>query len=96
MGKIVFTRGKEWWISKTGSGKTNRRRQYYPDLIRVGKLGKERVYVPERTCRDVSEPPKDGGFWPTPHFKCSECGEGHISMDYVYYCPNCGARVIDV
>ena len=48
---------------------------------------------PERTCRNVHEPPKDSAFWPAPHFKCSECGAVHVSVDYVFYCPNCGARV---
>ena len=52
-------------------------------------------YVPEKTCHNISEPPADGGFWPAPHFKCSLCGELHVSMDYVFYCPNCGARIVD-
>lgn len=56
---------------------------------RLGKRGR----VSERTCRNVSEPPESGGFWPSPHFKCSECGCEHVSTDYVYYCPNCGAKV---
>lgn len=46
------------------------------------------------TCRNVHEPPKDTTFWPAPHFKCSECGEVHVSMQYVYFCPNCGKKVI--
>lgn len=45
------------------------------------------------TCRDVSKPPKEG-FWPAPHFECSECGCKHVSPDYVRYCPHCGARVV--
>ena len=45
------------------------------------------------TCKDVSEPPKDG-FTPVPFFKCSECGCQHISPEYVRYCPGCGARVV--
>lgn len=45
------------------------------------------------TCHDVSEPPKDGVFWPSPHFRCSECGATHVSLEYVYYCPNCGRQV---
>lgn len=47
------------------------------------------------TCRNVHEPPRNTAFWPIPHFKCSECGATHISMDYVYYCPSCGAEVVD-
>lgn len=46
------------------------------------------------TCEDVSEPPESGGFWPAPHFKCSVCGTQHVSVGYVRYCPNCGARVV--
>lgn len=45
------------------------------------------------TCEDVSKPPREG-FWPAPHFECSECGCKHVSIDYVRYCPNCGARVV--
>ena len=48
------------------------------------------------TCEDVSEPPDSGGFWPSPHFKCSVCGTQHVSVGYVRYCPNCGARVVSV
>lgn len=47
------------------------------------------------TCHNVHEPPKDETFWPAPHFKCSECGATHVSMEYVYFCPNCGRKVVD-
>lgn len=47
------------------------------------------------TCKNVHEPPRNTTFWPTPHFKCSECGATHVSMDYVYFCPNCGKRVVE-
>ena len=47
------------------------------------------------TCRDVHEPPRNTTFWPTPHFKCSECGATHVSTSYVFYCPNCGRRVVE-
>lgn len=47
------------------------------------------------TCINVHEPPKDTTFWPAPHFKCSKCGATHVSMEYVFYCPNCGAKVVD-
>lgn len=46
-------------------------------------------------CSNVHEPPRRSEFWPTPHFKCSECGSVHVSLDYVYYCPNCGRKVVD-
>jgi rubrerythrin len=45
------------------------------------------------TCHNVAEYPEDG-FWPSPHFKCSECGASHVSMEYVHYCPNCGRKVV--
>ena len=47
------------------------------------------------TCHNVHEPPKDTTFWPAPHFKCSECGATHVSMEYVFYCPNCGLKVVE-
>ena len=47
------------------------------------------------TCKNVHEPPKDTTFWQSPHFKCSECGATHVSMEYVFYCPNCGRKVVD-
>lgn len=46
-------------------------------------------------CHNVHEPPKNTTFWPCPHFKCSECGEVYVSMQYVFYCPNCGRKVAD-
>ena len=47
------------------------------------------------TCRNVHEPPDGETFWPAPHFRCSKCGKAHVSVDYVFFCPNCGAEVID-
>ena len=47
------------------------------------------------TCHDVSESPEDGVFWPSPHFRCSECGATHVSLEYVHYCPNCGRKVAE-
>lgn len=88
MSEVIYMRGKEWWLSKTGRGKT--RREHYPDAILVGKLGKERRYVPERTCEDVS----------TLHgrFECGSCGlviadTSVVSNGGVNYCPDCGAAV---
>lgn len=57
-------------------------------ITRIATLGR-------RKCKNVHEPPKDTPFWPAPHFKCSVCGKTHVSMDYVYFCPNCGAEVVD-
>lgn len=61
-------------------------------------------YVPEKTCRNVSE-------WNNPDlfdFKCSECGAEVCSdemgksplvvdecEEHPRYCPNCGAKVVD-
>lgn len=89
MGRICFMRGKEWWLSKTSSGKTNRRRQYYPDRILVGNLGEERVYVPERTCKNelTGNPNDPEHVW----VRCSACKEAKFRTDN--YCPNCGAKV---
>ena len=71
---ITFTRGSEWWLERV----TMRGHERYPKIIRVGELGKERVYVPERTCRNV-----DG--------HCSKCGGWVNVCDY--FCPRCGARI---
>lgn len=64
------------------------------DPVSVTELADLIEPAPERTCRDIAEPPKGGGFWPAPHFKCSECGGEHVSIDYVSYCPKCGAKVV--
>lgn len=47
------------------------------------------------TCHNIHEPPRNTTFWPVPHFRCSKCGKAHVSMDYVFFCPNCGAEVTD-
>lgn len=46
------------------------------------------------TCNDVYIPRGDG-FTPYITFKCSVCGETHVSLTYCNYCPNCGAEVRD-
>lgn len=75
--------GKEWWLSKTGNGASAR--ESYPDVIRVGQLGKERRYFPERTCRRVY----DGNM----HI-CSEC-RSPITSPVARFCKMCGAKVVD-
>ena len=64
----------------------------WPDAVHVVRGDERKLYLKERTCHDVHEPPKNTTFWPAPHFKCSECGATHVSMSYVYFCPVCGAR----
>ena len=87
---ITFTRGREWWLERvTTSG-----RERYPRRILVGNLGRERVYVPERTCRpthtrekwecDVCRCVIRPGFMPEFH-----------GVGVLRYCPNCGARIIE-
>ena len=78
---ITFTRGREWWLERvTTSG-----RERYPRRIRVGNLGRERVYVPERTCRMI-----DNGC----ELCCSVCDCRHGYDDEPNYCQGCGARVV--
>ena len=84
---ITFTQGREWWLERvTTSG-----RERYPRRILVGNLGRERVYVPERTCRRVE-------YKLTGNLICSECGYGiPRALDrhaFVNYCPACGARIV--
>ncbi len=50
--------------------------------------------IDRQTCKDVSVPRGDG-FTPYVEFKCSMCGCSHVGLTYVYYCPNCGAEVVD-
>ena len=86
---ITFTRGREWWLERvTMSG-----RERYPKRILVGELDKERVYVPERTCRMGT--PVNG------EYRCSKCG--HLNRETYRadrgwykpdYCAHCGARVV--
>ncbi|WP_370519560.1 Lar family restriction alleviation protein [Adlercreutzia sp. ZJ242] len=50
----------------------------------------------ERTCKNLDTVPEDRDyFYPAQHFECSECGHRHVSMSYVFYCPSCGAKVVD-
>ena len=76
---ITFTCGSEWWLERV----TTRGRQRYPKRILVGEFGRERVYVPERTCRYVGDEISGG---------CSEC-RGWLDPA-CSYCPHCGARVV--
>ena len=86
---ITYTKGNDWWLSRcSASG-----RERYPYRIRVGKLEKPRVYVPERTCRMGG--PIDG------EYRCIECGhlnrETYKSDKGWYkprYCAHCGAKVV--
>ena len=96
-----FHANKTWWGGRENVG------WYAEDRPSANGLYVmiEAVLTPEQaiaatlggpsTCRNVHEPPKGTTFWPLPHFKCSECGATHVSMEYVYYCPKCGAKVVD-
>lgn len=82
-----------WYIHPS---KQLREDELPPELVVTNGNGSvQQVYVPHRTCHNVHEPPRNTEFWPIPHFKCSECGATHVSMDYVFYCPSCGAEVVD-
>ena len=67
----------------------------FPSVLNVKRGPELRRYVPERTCRNVSERPGE--------FECSECGATLYGGDEtgfwidngdLSYCPNCGARVV--
>lgn len=48
---VTYTLGKAWWLDcVTMSG-----RRRYPDIIKVGKYGNERIYVPERRCQQLEQ-----------------------------------------
>ena len=61
----------------------------FPSFVRLeGKRGDYEVYVPERTCENLSN---------TNYFHCSECNERtYSSEDEFNYCPNCGAKVVGI
>lgn len=61
----------------------------------VERLRREVLKSVRDTCCNVHEPPDGETFWPAPHFRCSKCGKTHVSMEYVFFCPYCGAEVID-
>lgn len=104
--KIIERKGKgtlagALWRYPTGNGTG----YYVAQAVRYGDILTCRLHLtPEQaveatlrreTCTNVHEPPKNTTFWPAPHFQCSVCGEKHVSIDYVYYCPNCGRKVVD-
>ena len=88
------------WVGALGESVEAYTTDTFPDTLLV----KHAYLTPEQaiaatlgsgTCKNVHEPPKDTTFWQSPHFKCSECGATHVSMEYVFYCPNCGRKVVD-
>lgn len=91
---ITYTKGDEGWLGRL----TSEMEQVYPKIIKVGELGKERVYVPERTCRpmNVTREDQNGTIH---HFfhRCSLCGHDlPLEAEYGHcnYCSNCGAKVV--
>lgn len=100
MGKLNVTRteGREWWLERI----SDKGRQRYPRVIRVGEHGKEQVYLPSRKCRNTASPYGDSEG----SFACSSCGYTlkdagksylngiHLISDFKY-CPYCGAEIED-
>lgn len=87
---ITMTADDDWWLERV----TMDGEQRYPERIRVGSLGRPRVYVPERTCRMRFD---DQEY----RYRCSRCGclsETYRSTDGKWYepqyCTACGARVV--
>lgn len=67
----------------------------YPKWHTLDELVRRWNARAERTCRNTDTVPDDGSvFYPSPHFRCSECGASYALTDYAYYCPNCGAKVV--
>ena len=62
----------------------------FPPFVRLeGKRGDYAVYTPERTCH-IKEDADTGCF-----LVCSECGAIQPEEWTVYYCWNCGAKVVE-
>lgn len=82
-------KGDVWWLEKQ-SVKSGR--QHYPKMIKVGKLGHERVYLPVKTCHNTND--KYSRNW-----NCSCCGHSFVvsaaEENPFDYCPGCGAKVVD-
>ena len=106
-GEHYETSGNKTWWGRPVDSRTGEYINVYHNQAQP--MGEDRLFVemqlatPEQaveatlgrgTCKDVHEPPRNTTFWPTPHFKCSECGNTHVSMDYVYFCPSCGREVV--
>jgi hypothetical protein len=67
----------------------------WPDAVHVVRGDERKLYLKERTCHNVDAPPKNDPCLPVLHFRCSECGAMHVSVSDVYFCPNCGAWIVD-
>lgn len=48
----------------------------------------------KRTCHNDLKDSDCVGVWPKPHFKCSWCHGLFASYEF-YYCPCCGAKVVN-
>ena len=57
--------------------------------VRVEDRKEAWEFVPERTCTLEEVEGRDGVL-----YRCTECGCSW-SHDQVYFCPNCGAKVVD-
>lgn len=79
------------WIWRDGITLTDAARELRDAADTIEGL---RDRLTEQTCFNVADPPEEG-FWPMPHFKCSVCGAYYVTDKYVYYCPNCGRKVVE-
>lgn len=82
---VTFMRGKEWWLSKTRKNG----REVYPERILVGKLYKERVYLP---CRYPMDDEKMAAVFDV--MKGDDAEIAHIMADamLVEFLKSCGYR----
>ena len=106
--RLLDERGMKWWPMRNNGYYEDRDTEFvangkkhtaheWGDGFAVYNLTTEQVIAAtlgSGTCHDVHELPRNTTFWPSPHFRCSECGAVHVSMEYVVFCPNCGRKVV--
>lgn len=88
---ISRCKGDVWWLEKKS---VKSERQHYPKMIKVGKIGHEKVYLPVETCHNISQDPN----WTM----CDHCGAfsqvSGVTIGSIFpvrVCPNCGRKVVD-
>lgn len=90
--RITYLRGDHWWILKTRpSG-----RVVYPREIKVGNLGRERVY--EHVAKAKLSAAVDGGWYcgRCAVFIGARCMANATEWIKPRRCPNCGAAFEEV